>query len=237
MKKVVYIGLVLVLVGVIVGGFSLVGARGGPFEGKGFGPHPRGGFHGGVLGFGLTEGASVEAVFYGGDPAEDSEVLNTLNFVAGEDSARNFKKEFRNSAKDAEFVVVNRSAQSRTVDLSKAKEDGRPSFGKMHRLNFLLFHLNEGSTLEAVFYTGDPDEGGNEVNRLSFVAAEDSELAFRNAFTEAVEGSAYVVLNTSPQTHTMNLAQMKERHSSKEGGRWGNGPKGPSNFDWSRPQN
>ncbi len=239
MKKVVYVGLVLALVGLTIGGFSLVSAQKGYFGGHGFGPSSRGGMHGGgMLGHSLTEGTSLEAVFYNGDPAEEAEVVNTLSFVAGEHSARNFMKEFRVAAKDAEFVVVNKSAQSRSVDLSKVKEDGQSGRSKMHRLTFLLFHLNEGSNFEATFYDGNPDEGGSELNSLNFVAGEDSELAFRNDFAESAKDSAYVVLSTSPQTRTVNLSAMKERFGSREeGGRWGDGskgPKGPNNFSGPR---
>ncbi len=267
MNKFVPIGLILV-VGITIVGIGLVGAQGGPFGHKGQGPFTKHEFHrfgpsmnrfhfgparakihGMFLHHHLKEGTSVEIAFYDGDPAEDASVVNTLTFLAGEDSARKTMKEFRETAKDAEFVEITVSAQSRTINLTERREsesdrgsefkDGdysKQRAGKPgNRMDFLLYSINEGSTLEAIFYDGNPEEGAGELSKLSFVAGEDSELAFKNAFAEAAKDSAYLVLNTSPQTHTINLAARKEKFEQFNGPQDPRNPKGPNDSGQSEP--
>lgn len=211
---------------------------------KGFHNNPFNNGHQGMfLGRHITEGTSLKASFYNGDPTENAQVINTLDFVAGKDSARKAIKEFRAAAKNAEFVEITVSAQNHTIDLTKAAKKAEDNNGKRNmfaesnfnskhfgkqgqRINFLLYHINEGSTLEAIFYDGNPQENASELSKLSFIAGEDSELAFKNAFSEARKDAAYLNLNISPQTHTINLAAKREKMAAFDQ----RGPQGPRNF-------
>ena len=65
--------------------------------------------------------------------------------------------------------------------------------------------LSEGGTLGLTFYGGDPEAGGSELASLSFTAGRDSELAFRNAVADALEGATHVVLERSAQSYTVAL--------------------------------
>ena len=262
---------IILIVAITVIGIGLVGAQGGPFGPRGQGPFAKHEFHrfgpdmnrfhfgsarakihGMFLRHHLKEGTSFEITFYDGDPAEDANVINTLTFLAGEDSARKTMKEFRETAKDSEFVEITMSAQSHTINLTEKREragsDRGPKFesegySKQHagkprnHIDFLLYSINEGSTLEAIFYDGNPEEGAGELSKLSFVAGEDSELAFKNAFTEAAKDSAYLVLNTSPQTHTINIAARKEKFEQfrQNGPQGPRSPKGPNDSGQSGP--
>lgn len=90
------------------------------------GEQRRGGRLRGALPHSLTEGGTVEAVFYDGDPAENAQTLQTLNFTYGQDSEAGFANDFADAAEEAPYVTITTSPQTYTVDLSAVAE-GRDS--------------------------------------------------------------------------------------------------------------
>ncbi len=224
--------LALTASGLLVGG-SLVGAQvtggaqsGGvqsdsvqsdttPFLGRGH--HGFGDFGGRGLPFGrLALGTTVEVAFYDGDPAAGGNVTNTLDFTYGEDSEVAFAQTFAEAREEAGYVTVNVGEQTRTVDLSEVTipADGR---GLLPRESASGRGLEEGSTLTATFYDGDPEAGGSVVETLAFTYFEDSAAGFAESFTEAAEEAAFVEVTTEPQTYTVNLSEVSDRAFDGDG--------------------
>jgi hypothetical protein len=71
---------------------------------------------------GLSEGSTLEALFYETNPADGAIATTTLNFTAGVDSELAFEKAFQDAASSASFVTLNTSAQERTLDLSQIRD-------------------------------------------------------------------------------------------------------------------
>lgn len=196
------------------------GQRGGQRSGK-----QNGGQQSGLLGARMVEGSTITATFYDGNPEEGAAVLNTHILNVGVDSERTFAQNTREAMQEAAFVTINTSAQSRTIELPNASADGEEAQeGRSNRQSFRgasVRGLVEGSSLEAIFYDGNPEEGAAVLNTLTFTAGTDSELSFRNAFQEAASNAAYVTLNTSPQERTLDLSQLRERFENRGGTRGG----------------
>ncbi|UCH24472.1 MAG: hypothetical protein JSV66_10990 [Trueperaceae bacterium] len=70
-------------------------------------------------------------------------------------------------------------------------------------------HFALGSTLEVVFYDGDPEEGANVLETLTLTVGEDSESAFAQAMREARFGAAFLQMNISEQTRTIDLSAVQ----------------------------
>jgi hypothetical protein len=70
--------------------------------------------------------------------------------------------------------------------------------------------LELGTTLTATFYDGNPEEGGSVLETLNFTYGEDSEVAFQEQFETARATAAFVTIETSEQTRTVDLADFSE---------------------------
>ena len=84
----------------------------------------------------LNEGSTVSATFYDADPEAGGNVLQTLSFAYGVDSARGFMDEVASTAEDAAFVTITTSPQERTLEVSTMESgkgfQGRRGFGPRH---------------------------------------------------------------------------------------------------------
>ena len=193
----------------------------------------RGGF--GLPGGRMAEGSTITATFYDGNPEEGAAILNSYSLNVGVDSERTFAQNVREAMQDASFLTINTSAQSRTIELPSADETTNAPQRRRGFKAAPIRGLNEGSTVEAIFYSGNPEEGATATTTLNFTAGVDSELAFSNAFQEAAADATYVTINTSPQERTMDLSQIQERLENRGNGQRNFGPGGrrggtPNNF-------
>jgi hypothetical protein len=180
--------------------FAPMGQRGG----RGPGHHEgRGGFG---LFRGLELGSTLTVTFYDGNPDEGATALSTLNFTYGEDSEVAFQRQFEEARATAAFVRVEVSEQTRTVDLADFTEDERQNLRP--RELFRPEALNDGSTITATFYDGDPEAGGTVTETLTFTYGVSSAAGFADDFATAAETAAFVTITTSPQTRTIDLAAM-----------------------------
>lgn len=171
----------------------------------GFGP----GFGLNGLSFGrhLALGTELEVTLYDENPQEGGTIVETLSFTYGEDSEVAFAEAFAAARENAAYTTVNVGEQTRTLELAgDANNVFGPSLGLRGALP--LRGLDEGSTVEATFYDGDPEEGSQVIETLSFTYGEDSEAGFANAFVEAAEEAAFVTITTSPQTYTIDLSEV-----------------------------
>jgi hypothetical protein len=185
------------------GGFG--GHHDGP-GGQGMGEHGGSGMgamggHGmGGMPFGrVALGTKLSFTFYDGDPTNGGKELSTLEFTNGTDSESAFAEKVQTAKADAAYMVVNTSEQTRTLELNQADSDGRGP-------RLPLGHLNDGSTLTATFYNGDPANGGTVVETLSFTQGTSSESGFANDFAKAAATATFVAVTTSPQTQTIDLS-------------------------------
>lgn len=185
---------------------------------------PRGGWHGhggfgGERGFGiplrgLALGTTATITFYDGDPTADGAVLTTLTFTYGEDSEVAFAEQFQEASATAAYMQVDLSEQTRTVDLSEVADDARSDLRprELGRIN----HLNDGSTLTAAFYSTDPETAGaSPTETLTFTHGTSSAAGFAEDFSEAAESAQFVTVTTSPQTYTVNLAEVPNRNNPR----------------------
>ena len=171
---------------------------------------------GGAPGLGgrLALGTPVAYSFYDGDPEADGSVTETLTFTYGEDSEVAFSETLAEARENAEYVVVQTGEQTRTLDLSDFDTDDFRGRG----LGFLGRNLNEGSTVTATFYDGDPEAGGQTLETLSFTYGEDSAAGFAADVEAALEDATFVTVTTSPQERTVDLSAQAER-GDRFGGR------------------
>lgn len=72
----------------------------------------------------LNAGSTVSATFYDSDPEAGGNLLQTLRFAYGVDSARGFMDDVMTAAEDAAFVTVTTSPQERTLELSSMEARG-----------------------------------------------------------------------------------------------------------------
>jgi hypothetical protein len=97
--------------------------------GRGFGRH-------GLPLRALTEGSTVEATFYDGDPQANAQSLQTLSFTYGQDSEAGFAADYAAAAEAAAFVSITTSPQRYTAKLSAVSlghhdgSRGGDSFGR-----------------------------------------------------------------------------------------------------------
>jgi hypothetical protein len=80
---------------------------------------------------------------------------------------------------------------------------GRGGFG-------LFRHLELGTSLTITLYDGDPATGGTVLDTLNFTYGEDSEVAFQEQFEAARASAAYMKVDTSEQTRTVDLSTFDE---------------------------
>jgi hypothetical protein len=207
--------------------------QGNPF---GFGRHGFGPGFGDVRGIrfpfrGLELGTTATITFYDGDPEAGGTTLNTLTFTYGEDSEVAFAEEFETARADAAYMTVDLSEQTRTVDLSDFADDERGDLRprELGRLG----GLTDGSTITAAFYDTDPETAGaTATETLTFTYGTSSEAGFANDFGNAAETASFVVITTSPQSYTVNLAEVQDFQGRRGPGGFGpgfgqDGPRGP----------
>lgn len=174
-------------------------------------------------------GTTVELSFYNGDPENGGTAQTSLSHVVGEDSEVAFREALEAARADATHMIMRVSEQTRTLDLSAACErsdargnaEGRGVSTGLGRLSAGLNRLNEGSTVNATFYDGDPKAGSNVLQTLSFAYGVDSARGFMDSVATAAEGAAFVTVTTSPQERTLEVANMDAQGFQ---GRRGAGP-------------
>ena len=179
----------------------------------------RGAFGGGLRGLPLGRfalGTPVEVTFYGSNPAENGNVLETLNFTYGEDSEAGFAEAFAAARESAQYVEVNVGEQTRTVNLAQV-EDFLEGRGLLPRELASGRGLEEGDSVATTFYDGDPEAGGSEQQTLTFTYGQDSAAGFAASFTDATQDASFVTVTTSPQSYTLDLSARAEARGS--GGR------------------
>lgn len=183
--------------------------------GRGFGPGNFGrGFGGAPFGGHLALGTTVTLEFYDTDPStagSNAKPTQTLTFTYGQDSEAAFAQSFAEARTNASYLTVNVGKQMQTLELPSDAASSGTSFGRGDRHGGVygalpLRALNEGSSVEATFYDGDPAADGQSLQTLSFTYGQDSEAGFADQFASAAEGAAFVTLTTSPQTYTVDLS-------------------------------
>lgn len=159
-----------------------------------------------------SEGSTVTATFYSADPAQGGTVLNSYSLVVGQDSERTFATNMREAMETAAFASITTGPQSRTFELPQADAENSNMNNRMNKRNgqqglkgLNLSHLNDGSTIQVNFYNGDPEQGAAVSSSYSFTQGQSSESAFMEAVQTARESATFVQINTSEQTHTMDL--------------------------------
>ena len=189
-------------------GFGMLGRQGGP---RCFGAA-------GPLGkiAHLTQGSTVTASFYDADPSTAAVATNSLSLVVGVNSEMTFMKSFGELAKDASYVVINIGPQSRTIELNKEMAGNLKRKHGDNKISRMLSRLNLNSRVTASFYNANPSDGGAALTTLSFVAGQDSELAFKNAFVAVAENASWVTITVSAQKHTINVAEMRAHRAEMQ---------------------
>ena len=187
------------------------------------------GFRGLPFGRHLALGTTVTLEFYTSDPAtsDSSTPEQTLNFTYGQDSEAAFAQSFAEARANASYMTVNVGEQTQTLELPSDTSNTDTSSDRGNRHGGVygalsLRGLDEGSSVTATFYDGDPAGDAQTLQTLNFTYGQDSEAAFANDFANAAENAAYVTVTTSPQTYTVDFSEM----SSGRGDRFGNGERG-----------
>ena len=229
MKKLI----VLTAGGLLIGSLGFVGAQNGAGTqsqtqtspqvqnfhgfGHGFGDDFSRGFGGLPFGPHLALGTTVTLEFYDADPSaanSNAEPTQTLNFTYGQDSEAAFAQSFTEARANASYLTVNVGEQTQTLELPGDTSDDTLNLGKGNRRGgygafygaLPLGNLNEGSSVTATFYDGDPEANGQELQTLNFTYGQDSEVGFADEFASAAQNAAYVTVTISPQTYTVNLS-------------------------------
>ena len=183
-------------------------------NGRTRGPH--GGAFGGLRGLPLGRlalGTTVDVTLYDGNPQANGNALETLNFTYGEDSEAAFAEQLAEARQNASYVQVEVGEQTRTVDLEQVEDfvNGR---GLLPRELASGRGLEDGNTLTATFYDGDPEAGGSEQQTLTFTYGQDSAAGFADSFTDAAQNASFVTVTTSPQSYTSDLSARADRGES-----------------------
>ena len=196
--------------------------------GHGFGDDFRDDFGRGFGGLPLRHlalGTTVKLEFYTSDPGAAGSTATptrTLTFTYGQDSEAAFAQSFAEARANASYLTVNVGEQTQTLELP-SNSNSNTSFGRGERRSGVygalpLGGLNEGSSVQATFYGGDPEANGEELQTLTFTYGQDSEAGFADAFASAAQNAAYVSVTTSPQTYTVNLSAVPNRGFAGRGG-------------------
>ncbi len=180
------------------------------------------GFGGLPFGRNLALGTTLTLEFYAGDPSTASggasTPTQTLNFTYGQDSEAAFAQSFAEARANAGYMTVNVGEQTQTLELPSsdtstdtsntdtANSDRGDRHGGVYGA-LPLRGLNEGSSVTATFYDGDPSGNAQTLQTLNFTYGQDSEAGFANDFANAAQNAAYVTITTSPQTTTVNLSK------------------------------
>ena len=187
---------------------------------------------GGLLGDHLALGTKLTLKFYTTDPSASGSTAKptqTLTFTYGQDSEVAFAQDFAEARANASYLSVNVGQQTQTLELPSdtstsantsrfGKGDRRGSFyGDLYGA-LPLRGLNEGSSVKATFYGGDPAANGKVTQTLNFTYGQDSEAGFADKFASAAQNAAYVTVTTSPQTYTVNLSAVPNEGLMGRGG-------------------
>lgn len=183
------------------------------------------------LPFGVPIGTEIEARFYAEEPAEGVEPTTTLTLIVGEDSEAAFLEDVAAAREDATYLVVEIGEQLRSIDLpDAASEDGSQKLrGRPAAVLGMLHHagLEDGDTITAVFYDGDPEAGGSVLETLDFTYGEDSAIGFQQDVLDAAETADWVAVTLPPRSYTVDLAAVAERDGMRPSvGRFGPGRSG-----------
>ena len=175
----------------------------------------------------LALGTTVTLEFYNTNPDTANDGASgtpqqTLSFTYGQDSEAAFAQNFAEAQADASYMVVNVGEQTQTLELPSPDSADTSIFGRGDRHGGVygalsLRALNEGSSIEATFYDGDPAANGQSLQTLTFTYGEDSEAGFAGDFASAAEEAAFVTLTTSPQTYTVDLSAISDRMGDSRG--------------------
>jgi hypothetical protein len=224
----------VLVTGLLLGGVGLAQGRGGPAGG------PAGGYAGGYAPMGpaaahgpapmalrgdavlpmlarLPIGTTVEVAFFDVDPASGGAPVTTLAITVGADSEAAFGAAFAEARAaaagwEAAYLVVTTSEIRRTIDLPVPDTAELPRRGgDAFALRLLPAGLDDGDTVTVELYDGDPADGGNLLETLSFAYGADSAIGFRAAVEEALEGAAVAVVTSSPRSMTVDLKAVDER--------------------------
>jgi|GEM_PF-5517297 len=76
----------------------------------------------------------------------------------------------------------------------------------------LVGPLQDGATITATFYDGNPDEGGQVLNTLSFTAGQDDRGEFLQAFRDAAGDAQFVVVDSSPRVIDLSKGPFQPRN-------------------------
>lgn len=203
------------------------GFGGGPRRGFGLDDDFGGGFSRGGLPFGehLALGTTLKLMFYDTDPSAESSTAKptqTLTFTYGQDSEAAFAQSFAEAQANASYLTVEVGEQTQTLELPNTSSSDTANFGRGDRREGFygalpLRGLNEGSSAQATFYDGDPEANGKVLQTLNFTYGQDSEVGFADAFASAAQNAAYVTVTTSPQTYTVDLANIPNRALGRGG--------------------
>ena len=158
----------------------------------------------------LALGTTVDVTLYDSNPEENGNVLETLSLTYGEDSEVAFAEQLAEARENAQYIQVEVGEQTRTVDLSQVEDfvEGR---GLLPRELASRRGLEDGDTVTATFYNGNPEEGASEQQTLTFTYGQDSAAGFADSFSEAAQDSSFVTVTTSPQTYAVDLSARAER--------------------------
>ena len=193
--------------------------------------HDRGRGGVGGLPFGrVALGTTVTLSFYDTDPDVDGGAgapTQTLTFVYGQDSEAAFAGSFAEARANASYMTAEVGEQTQTLELPSTDTSTPGTSTPGTSINsgdrhggvygaLPLRALNEGSSVTATFYDGDPAENTQTLQTLNFTYGQDSEAGFANDFADAAEGAAYVSVTTSPQTYTVDLSAVAEGRDSRQ---------------------
>ena len=166
----------------------------------------------------LALGTTVEVTLYDGNPEENGNLLETLNFTYGEDSEAAFAEQLAEARQNAQYIQVEVGEQTRALNLSQVEDfvEGR---GLLPRELAFRRGLEDGDTVTATFFDGDPEAGGSEQQALTFTYGQDSAAGFADSFTDAAQDASFVTVTASPQSYTVDLSARAERGPRDFGGR------------------
>jgi hypothetical protein len=209
------------LVALVAAGLLAAGLGTALAQGPAVRPPAAGGFAAGAHGavgrpFGaqlagpLQLGTQVEVTFFDADPEGGAAPSRTITFTYGQDSEVAFARAVQEAREGAAFMTVAIGEQSRRIELATTAV---PAGGRGMLPRELAGRplLSDGTTVTATFYDGDPAAGAASVATLTFTHGVDSLAGFANDFASAASEAAFIVVTTSPQTFTVNLAERSAR--------------------------
>lgn len=217
----------VLIAGLLLGGIGLARGRGGPAGSAGARPDVGG--HATVRGVsatsrggpvlptlaGLPIGTVVEVAFFDADPASGTAPVTTLGITVGVGSEVAFAEAFAEARAGAAewetaYLVVATSEIRRTIDLPDGDDATLPR-RTVIGLRLLPAGLDDGDAITVELFDGDPDDGADLLDTLTFTYGVDSAIGFRATVEEALERAAVAVVTSSPRSVTVDLKALPER--------------------------